>query len=189
MYLVKSKQDESDDGSSTFSSRVSKHNVSDIFKLIYQCISTHAEALSSVQVSDGTAFEEVNMLLTPLMEWISKCIPQQHHSLPPQLPPAMIKRHATVPATRPGGGMTVPSKSGDLEISIYEVLGIEETLNCAALGMKGQVDMIVEASVAGDEKSVVPIELKTGKWSPQGLITHRAQVYNAAQESCLSFLD
>jgi hypothetical protein len=179
MYLKKSDDDNAQEEAGGFSSRVSKHNVSDIFKLIFECISVHAEALSSVQVSDGTAFEEVHSLLVPLMEWISKCIPQQYHQLPPQLPPTFLKRHSTAPTPRPGGGggggMPMPSRD-DLEIDIFEVLGVEETLNCAALGMKGQVDMIVDASLAQEESAVIPIELKTGKWSPQGLISHRAQV-------------
>lgn len=46
----------------------------------------------------------------------------------------------------------------------------EEMIWSPALGIKGQVDLVLKA---GDES--LPVELKTGKWRPNGLIGHRAQ--------------
>ena len=60
-----------------------------------------------------------------------------------------------------------------------KVVGIEEYVWCAALGIKGQVDLVIRskrgAMTCGEEVNL-PIELKTGKWKPSIVTGHRAQV-------------
>jgi hypothetical protein len=58
----------------------------------------------------------------------------------------------------------------------------EEMIWCPVLGIKGQIDLILKARALNlyfddsNKEVFVPIELKTGKWRPNGLIAHRAQV-------------
>ena len=67
--------------------------------------------------------------------------------------------------------------------------GVEETIWCPTLGIKGQIDMISKCKIAfinnnkpsskkidAIEDMLLPIELKTGKWSPTKSLAHRAQV-------------
>ena len=57
----------------------------------------------------------------------------------------------------------------------------EEMVWCPILGIKGQVDLILrakkveECGIAAGKEFFLPVELKTGKWRPNGLIGHRAQ--------------
>ena len=62
--------------------------------------------------------------------------------------------------------------------SVEHVLGLEENIYCSALGMKGQMDMVLCGKYQGNSESTChfPLELKTGKWRPSSSITHRAQV-------------
>lgn len=60
----------------------------------------------------------------------------------------------------------------------YHLLAIdscEETVCSRMLGLKGQVDMVAYARRA-HQQSLLPIELKTGRWKPSTVFGHRAQV-------------
>jgi hypothetical protein len=82
---------------------------------------------------------------------------------------------------------------------LSQVTGQEETIWSAALGMKGQIDMVGRArlfdaaasvyavsgavgasqglsSLVQAQELALPIELKTGKWRASTVISHRAQV-------------
>lgn len=170
------------DGECGFSSRVDNHSFTDIFSIIYECISVHADALSSIEVTDKKAFDELYQLVEPVMNWVTMCMPQaddsvsssssSSHSVYRNKENHMI-RHNTVPIT--SGSRA--SSNQCAAVSIVEVLGTEETLSCASLGLKGQIDMVVQAYIGREDSSVMPVELKTGKWTPQGVISHRAQVH------------
>jgi hypothetical protein len=60
----------------------------------------------------------------------------------------------------------------------YHLLAIdscEETVCSRMLGLKGQVDMVAYTRRA-HQQSLLPIELKTGRWKPSTVFGHRAQV-------------
>jgi hypothetical protein len=77
------------------------------------------------------------------------------------------------------GALALPLE--DKRSCSYEWTGLdswEEMVWCPALGIKGQVDLILRAkdySNEGANDVFMPVELKTGKWRPNGLIGHRAQ--------------
>lgn len=70
-------------------------------------------------------------------------------------------------------------------LNINVLAGVEETLNCSILGLRGQLDSIARCQMryvsrrTADveiEEILLPIEYKTGKWRQSTVIMHRAQV-------------
>jgi len=126
------------------------------------CIKNHIESLFCSDISDVKAMEELKAISKPTTEWI-------HHAF----------WHNTT-ATNIQPGVVNPS------YNLTEMLASEESIWCPALGMKGCVDVMMNAklqSISASQSTqfvgsnfLVPLELKTGQWRPATLITHRAQV-------------
>ena len=142
---------------------------------MYECIAAHAEALSSIEMTDEEAFNELHGCLGSVMEWITKCMTQPRHSIAVGKENS-LGRHKSAPSSSWRGRDASSANGCGPEIGIMEVLGVEETVCSPPLGMNGQIDMIVEACVGQGTSTVIPVELKTGKWSSQGVVSQRAQV-------------
>lgn len=103
------------------------------------------------------------------MEWIQKCNSRPKYtgnSCDPSHTPSLIRR---------------TSSNVLYETNWEEIISAEDMIWCPTLGMRGQIDMIVSGSISepGTTKSskcIIPVELKTGKWRPEGLAGHRAQL-------------
>ena len=125
-----------------------EHHVID--ELIKDVISQHAVSLYCVGVSDEAARVTLLETVESTCRWINqKFFPEE-------------------------SGMQSHKGVG---VKWNDVESLEETIWCPVLGIKGQVDLILNGLDERINKNVhLPIELKTGKWRPNGLIGHRAQV-------------
>lgn len=159
---------------STSTGAVNKYGVklSDISALVQTAISDQVSALYSVGITD----EEASMALWSVADATSDWIRQQHPTV-----------------GSPGSPRGTPPSPGEVEWTGLE--SWEEMMWCPVLGIKGQVDLVLTGQqghghaagmsgqgsggasrCAATREVSLPVELKTGKWRPNGLIGHRAQV-------------
>jgi len=147
----------------------SEGKVGDLPGLIAETVSDHAEALCSVGISDAMAHQELSSAVPRVLQWVHQC---RWSKCPGK---ENVKNSVT---TLPSGGMD----GKGMGTWWHEVIDVEDTVCSLALGIKGQVDMTVKgvicsgtATVAHSPTAAIPVELKTGRWRPDGLIAHRAQ--------------
>jgi DNA replication ATP-dependent helicase Dna2 len=147
-----------------------QENSTEISKLILDTISDHLEALVTTNVSDDLAYEELHSIVPAVNSWIQKCSSQL--SLPVDAPPALLRRSSSSTETK-------------IETIWNELVSTEEVVWSPALGIRGQIDIIVSGKIIepGDSSfgnellpSIIPVELKTGKWRLESLVGHRAQI-------------
>lgn len=127
----------------------SKHGIqmSSIEQLINTAISDQVSALFSVGITDEEAASCLWSVADSTSDWARQRLPL-------------------------GGAPGRDDTCCSLEWSGMD--SWEEMVWCPALGIKGQVDMILKE----EGGRALPVELKTGKWRPNGLIGHRAQVHS-----------
>jgi hypothetical protein len=130
--------------------------------LIKTAISDQASALYSVDITDEDAVSALWSVADSTSDWVHQRV--------------LIGSSNQAP----GGAAQVSERS----LTWSGIDSWEEMVWCPVLGIKGQVDLVLKATehVAsltgkGEGREVfLPVELKTGKWRPNGLIGHRAQV-------------
>jgi hypothetical protein len=139
--------------------------------MITDTIGCHADVLSSCNISDASAKLELHSIVSSVLQWINFMTDSKRISAPQP----------------PLSGTYFNGQSNNATLSPMrwvDVVGQEELIWCPSLGLKGQMDLLLDSEIslssASDETSSVrislPVELKTGKWRPTGLIGHRAQV-------------
>jgi DNA replication ATP-dependent helicase Dna2 len=71
------------------------------------------------------------------------------------------------------------SSTGGDRIAVTAIDGVEEDIWSPCYGLKGKIDVSVQATIVGDggkqESHVLPFEIKTGRWTSAGENEHRAQ--------------
>ena len=67
-------------------------------------------------------------------------------------------------------------RESEFALSVVKIEAAEENIWSSRLGLKGKIDLTVQASLAQGEAGMTPFELKTGKESYQGRISYDAQV-------------
>ncbi|RVD84299.1 uncharacterized protein DFL_006058 [Arthrobotrys flagrans] len=122
-------------------------------KEINRILSMQMGNLYAVRVTPSMAIDHLRMQLPFLQDWAKLFV-----SAKPK-PDAMVKGH----------------RSADANIAIRKILDVEEHIWSPKFGLKGNIDVTVEADVRdinGRSTLTVPLELKTGK---NAKIAHRAQ--------------
>ena len=138
----------------------------EVHEISTSCIKNHIEELFCCDIADIRAMEELKAVAKPTMEWV-------HNSFCQNTSAAKSDNPQPVGVSNP-------------VYILNEMLASEESIWCPALGMKGCVDVMMNAklqTISGSQSSpnvgrnfLIPLELKTGQWRPGNLITHRAQV-------------
>ncbi|KAK6363654.1 Tripartite DNA replication factor [Orbilia blumenaviensis] len=122
-------------------------------KEISRILSAQIGNLYAVRVTPSMAADHLKTQLPFLQDWAKLFV-----SAKPK-PDAMVKGH----------------RSADANIAIRKVLDVEEHIWSPKFGLKGNIDVTIEADVRdinGQSILTVPLELKTGK---NAKIAHRAQ--------------
>lgn len=136
----------------------------EIQEISNNCIKNHIEELFCCDITDSQASEELKAVSSPIIEWVHKSFRNN---------------------TSGTSGNSESSASHSAVYNLTEMLASEESLWCPALGIKGCVDVMMNAklqALPGSQSSyvgknyLIPLELKTGLWRPGNLISHRAQV-------------
>lgn len=142
--------------------------------LVNKCIAMHVESLISASVDEQSAKIELQGMIHLVLDWVSFITRSNSAQKVSQLLSC-------------SGSLNVENdmviqKTPLQWLSVYSK---EETILSPMLGIKGQVDLIMETRCTYTDSNsnttfvkdaVIPVELKTGKWRPNGLIGHRAQV-------------
>lgn len=116
--------------------------------LIDSLLVEFSESFYSVKISDTFAREELAAVVDSTLRW-------------------------TLDACQRGFSL-----SNNKSVKVTSVSSSEELSWSPALGLKGQLDMVFDCSKVGDPNCFgsLPLELKTGRWRPSMLLSHRAQV-------------
>lgn len=141
-------------------------------ELIEESVRENMEELYAIKISDEEIKRDLQSLLQPIVKWIVVAVREGFLALAQQ---QSVDVHATQSSLARVSSCWMQGLSG-----------IEETIQSSLLGIKGQVDMIaggkllhippgtgVDSSIAD---SLVPLEVKTGRWKVSTAIAHRAQI-------------
>ena len=136
------------------------------------------EELHAAGCTDEGVAKDLLSLRDPLIHWAHGMVRQGlRHTLLTSAGGGVSKDADAVRSS--SAGIIMQSSSAALGPSDdYHLLAIdscEETVCSRMLGLKGQVDMVAFARMV-QQQSLLPIELKTGRWKPSTVFGHRAQV-------------
>ncbi len=138
-------------------------------------IAEHVEELFSIHMTDEEVMKDLHSLVSPTFYWIFLAYQKGIYTLSQAFP------------IHPGSSSKI-SYPQTFDSTLQEICGIEESIHCPALGIKGQVDMIGKGKLMIHQprhtqqfsselaQLLLPIELKTGKWRSSTSVAHRAQV-------------
>jgi hypothetical protein len=138
----------------------------EISTLISDTISDHLEELMTSQVSDEQAHEELSAIVPAVKSWIQRSCSSLSHLAPPSTTASLLRRSSS-------------STDEKIETTWNELVSTEEVVWSPTLGIRGQIDIIVSGFFSDDaltSSSIIPVELKTGKWRLESLVGHRAQI-------------
>lgn len=152
----------------------------DVHFMMRRAITEHVQELYSIHMKDEEVIKDLQALISPTLHWICVAHQQGIYSLAKAFP-------------LPSGYSASTFNQSVYDSTLQQICDIEESIDCPALGIKGQVDMIgrgkatlyqapqsfynknqgMSAEVA---QLLLPIELKTGIWRDTTSMAHRAQV-------------
>lgn len=142
------------------------------------------EELHAAGCTDEGVARDLLSLRDPLIRWAHGMVQRGlRHTLTMSM--AMSSVSAGVSkgaddAARSTAGIILQSSTTALgpddDYHLQAIDSCEETVCSRMLGLKGQVDMVAYARRMMHQQSLLPIELKTGRWKPSTVFGHRAQV-------------
>lgn len=144
-------------------------NEREIHDIITRCIDAYHSELDAVNCSDDQARDELMTISPTVIEWILTSYQSSLFSYDE------IRQY--------------PKKPGK-SISLRSIESVEDNIWCPALGMKGQIDIVAKCMIRSKEvlgnkvfsrQCIIPLEIKTGKWRPSTVVSHRAQVLRIQQ--------
>lgn len=174
---------------SSASSVVSRDHVRSILTVdvVKNLVSTskkeYLQQLFAEEITDEKIELELRNLINPLCDWLILM--------------SAIGIDSCESSTSNSYTTQATSSSAKEKYKLISVESTEETSSSVILGIRGQLDLVARAqlrvvktssqemrSFESLQELLLPVELKTGKWKPSTVISHRAQVYNSYKPIC-----
>ncbi|CAM0138530.1 DNA replication endonuclease-helicase Dna2 [Umbelopsis sp. WA50703] len=137
-------------------------SVDNLQKEIAETVASHLDQLYAIGQSDQTAILILERFITSMQAWAAKYLTSQPSSN------AVVSSDRGPSFGQPGAGPVV--------VGVEKVLDIEEHIWSPMYGLKGMIDVSIQANIRQGRRVhtlTIPMEIKTGKKAK--ILAHRAQ--------------